>query len=125
MIAEHAFHPVLALAAARGPVKVVASHAPLRDPVGDLIVAGMRDKDIWRDGADLALGRDARLIKVRLFMPERSQGDRERDREIAQRARAVVAGALRESGCGAVFTDALWCELQAKGWAVIGRGTVS
>jgi hypothetical protein len=112
------FAPLRALVWVKPAPAVVA---PLRDPLGDAVTRALVMADLWRSGSTLELEGDGRQVRVRVHLPERSQGDRSQDQEVAQRMRAIIMAALVDEGFGAVFTDALWVERDGRGWAVVAR----
>lgn len=93
----------------------------LRDPVGDALTLALRDADLWRSGISMDLEVMEPRVSARLRLPEREQGSRGLDQEVAHRIRAVIAESLRQAGFGAIFTDALWSEAEGRGWTVVAR----
>lgn len=114
-----------ALGWTKAPVVAAVIPRRLSDPLGDAVTRALVIAKLWRHDATLGLERDHRRVSARLFLPEHAQSDRECGRQEAQKARHVMADALREEGFVAIFTDALWCERGTKGWAVIGRGAMT
>lgn len=91
------------------------------DPLEAAAKAALEEADVWRWSASLVLTRSDGLVALRFFLPARSQGARDTDKELAQRGRAALARVLASNGLERVFTDALWCERGGQGWAVVAR----
>ena len=113
-----AFLPLRALGWSAG-AKPLAPSVRLSDPAGDTITAALVSAGLWRWDASLSLTRDGSRLKAELFLPEDQQSDRAIGQETAARAKAAMADALRSEGYVVRFSDALFCELRKKGWAVV------
>lgn len=106
-----------------GPAKLNTAPPSLRleDPFAVAISRALTAAQLWRADLTVDLTRDGLLIKLRLFLPEHAQAERDLGRQRAQMAREMVGEVLRAEGCTSVFLDVLWCEIGQKGWSVLGR----
>lgn len=112
-----AFLPLLALGWSKA--KAAPTPARMADPAGDVVTHALIAANLWRWDMGLSLTRDGSRLKVEAFLPEDQQSDRSIGQDNAAKVRAAMCEALRSQGYAVRFSDALFCELRKKGWAVV------
>lgn len=114
------FAPLRALGWTQPPMPVPAP-AEL-DPIEVAVADYLTRLNLYPRDAKFTVCRKPDALRVSIFLRERSNnGDRTNRAAEAQEIRNHLRFALALEGYMVRFTDAIWCDLGARGWSVTAR----